>query len=269
MGELKTILNPDDQAQYQKILDFMKEAGKRLVKVSGKIADIGVTKQFLTAEDLRIERGLGEIIKSFGDDHVLFAEEENDVIKEADDFWVVDPISGTESFIKGEGRYTIAVSHIHRGVGQFAAVYYPTADKFYTAYLGQGARLNGRLIKVKKSDTSKPQVILRVSKTWKDQDVVDKLRDLLVKYELVSYGGSDSMAISYCDVAEGFNNGIISFNKDCFPQFACGLIIREAGGEFTNLAGSSNLKPTDRVFIGGAKEIHPQLFSLVKEALDK
>lgn len=269
MDELEKKFSPNDKQQYQKILDFMKEAGKRLIKVSGQVVDIGVTKQFLTAEDLRIERGLGEIIKSFGDDHVLFAEEENDIIKEADDFWVVDPISGTESFIKGEGRYTIAVSHVHRGVGQFAAVYYPTTDKFYTAYLGQGARLNGRLIKVKKSDTSKPQVILRISKTWPDQGVIDKMRDLLAGYELVSYGSSDSMAISYCDVAEGSNDGIISLNKDCFPQFACGLIIREAGGEFTNLAGSSNLKPTDRVFIGGTKEIYPQLFSLAQKAFDK
>jgi myo-inositol-1(or 4)-monophosphatase len=254
-----------ERLQYQKIVDFVLESGKRLVELSGKIADIGVTKQYLTEEDLRIERGLGNIIKGFGDDHILFAEEENDSIKEADDYWVVDPISGTESFVKGEGRYTIVVSHSHKGIAQFAAVYNPSIDELYTAVINQGAKLNSELISVEKESLAKPKIILRGSRYWKDQDVVEKIKTALSGYEVIQYNYSNSMAISYCDVASGKYSGVISLTRDCFPEYAGALIIKEAGGRFTNLEGSSNLNPTDRVFIGGSEEIYKRLFSLVKQ----
>jgi len=73
------------QTNYQKIIDFVVESGKRLITRTGNIADIGVTKQFLTEEDIKIERGLKEIIKDFGDKHILFAEEENDTAQNSDD----------------------------------------------------------------------------------------------------------------------------------------------------------------------------------------
>jgi len=92
---------------YQKVIDFMLVSGKRLVMRAGKIADIGIIKKDLTEEDLAIERGLKEIITSFGSDHALFAEEENDVFQESKNVWAVDPISSTSSFIKGLPHYAL------------------------------------------------------------------------------------------------------------------------------------------------------------------
>lgn len=62
-------------------------SGKRLAGRVGNIADIGITKKYLTEEDLAIERGFKNIINSFGDNHVLYAEEENDVFKNSDNLW--------------------------------------------------------------------------------------------------------------------------------------------------------------------------------------
>lgn len=273
MGEnIKALNCLTDQAQYQLIIDYLVESGKRLVDLSGKVADIGVTKQYLTEEDIRIERGLEKLIKSFGDDHILFAEEENDIVKESDDFWIVDPISGTESFIKGGGLYTVVVSHSHQGISQFAAVYHPTANELYVAYLGQGVKLNGQPIKIRTNISNKPKVILRVSKyceLWNGLGLEEKLKNLLSDYEVIQFNYSISTAINYCSVASGEYDGIIVFGKDCFPDFAGGMIIREAGGELTNLDGDSNLKPTDRIFIGGAKEVQRRLLPIIKKALDE
>ncbi|MBK7696416.1 MAG: hypothetical protein IPI30_19525 [Saprospiraceae bacterium] len=43
---------------YQEIIDFMLISGKRIRTLSGNILDIGIKKQYLTTEDLNIERGL-------------------------------------------------------------------------------------------------------------------------------------------------------------------------------------------------------------------
>jgi hypothetical protein len=76
------------------------------------------------------------------------------------------------------------------------------------------------------------------------------------------------MAINYCGVACGRYDGVISLSKDSFPEFAGDLIIQEAGGRFTNIEGEDNIKPTDRIFIGGNKKCYDELFPLVKQVLD-
>lgn len=255
------------QTNYQKIIDFMVESGKRLVTRSGHIDDIGVTKRFLTEEDLRIERGLKEIIESFGDKHILFAEEENDFFRETDDVWVVDPISGTESFIKGTGLYTIVVAHTHQGAVQFAAVYHPAQDNLYTASLGGGAKLNGEAIKVSSGNVP-ARVELRISKHFQDtKRREENLIKTLSPYPLFQDDFAKSMALSYCALASGKIDGLIFMTKDCFPEFAGSLLVREAGGEFTDLEGNNNLHTDDRVFVGGKdKEIHQELLKLTRQA---
>ncbi|MFA6255288.1 MAG: inositol monophosphatase [Patescibacteria group bacterium] len=252
---------------YQKILDFMVGAGKDLIKKSGNIKDIGVTKRFLTEEDLKIERGINAILKTFGNQHAIFAEEENDLVKEADDLWVVDPISGTESFINGTDLYTIVVSHVHNGIAQFAAVYYPAKDELFTAYLGQGAKVNGQLIRIKNDNSEVIKVELRISKHWKDKAQEDKVMQLLFPYKVSQYNHSKSMALSYCELASGRYDGVISMTRDCFPEFAGALIIREAGGKFTNIDGESNFNLADRIFVGGNEKIYQELLPLVKQVL--
>ena len=84
------------EINYKQLLDFIKSSGERLKKRTGKIADIGITKTDLTEEDIAIERGFKNIISSFGNDHILYAEEENDVFNQFENVWVVDPISGTQ-----------------------------------------------------------------------------------------------------------------------------------------------------------------------------
>ncbi len=108
---------------YEKVVEFVKNAGERLRGKAGTIPDIGVRKAYLTEEDLRIEREFGEIIKTFGPDHNLYAEEEHDVFKTSDNVWVMDPISGTSTFIRGLPHYGIVVAHIQKGETKLAIVY--------------------------------------------------------------------------------------------------------------------------------------------------
>ena len=79
---------------YDEVIAFIIKSGQRLAKEAGKIQDIGVTKKFLTHEDLAIERGLKKIIKKHDSSHELFAEEENFKFIKSKNIWVADPISG-------------------------------------------------------------------------------------------------------------------------------------------------------------------------------
>lgn len=247
---------------YDEILKFIVASGDRLVTKHGKVKDIGITKTDLTEEDLVIERGLKDIINSFGKDHVLFAEEENDTFVGSENIWVSDPISGTHRFIKGESHYAIVVSHLVNHQPVFAAVYDPSVKELFSAYQNRGSFLNKTPIKVSQN---LKKVIVRPSMVWKDPQVIQRMLALLQNKEIEN--NTYSIAINYCMVACGRFDGIVSFTKDTFPEFAGSLIIREAGGVFTNIDGQENILPSDRIFVAGNKNTYKELYQLAKKAV--
>jgi len=145
-------------------------------------------------------------------------------------------------------------------------VYHPAKDNLFTAYLGSGTQLNGKQIKVKDNKSDIEKIELRMSKLWKNNGQEERITKLLTPYKVCQYNHSKSMALSYCELASGQVDGLISITKDCFPEFAGSLIVQEAGGMFTNLDGNNNLNLTDRIFVGGKnKEIHQKLLQLTRE----
>src|SRR3989338_6548124 len=162
---------------YDKVTEFVKNAGERLREKAGNISDIGVRKDFLTEEDLRIEREFGELIKTFGPDHKLFAEEEHDFFEAADNVWVMDPISGTSVFIRGLPHYGIVVSHVVKGKVIFAVAYDPSMRDIYVAEEGKGTFFNDRKQSVALTDAAYPRVILHIAQiVWRTQrDSIDRL----------------------------------------------------------------------------------------------
>ena len=120
---------------YQQAIDFVLESGKRIVIKAGQIQDIGILKQYVTDEDLFIERSFKDLVSKFG--HTLYAEEENFNYKNSQDIWVMDPISGTKTFIKGLAHYAIVASHLHNSENVFSVVYDPSVNELFVAQKGQ------------------------------------------------------------------------------------------------------------------------------------
>ncbi len=48
---------------YSNIIEQIVTSGKRIREKSGKVRDVGITKQHLTEEDVRIERELKEVVR--------------------------------------------------------------------------------------------------------------------------------------------------------------------------------------------------------------
>lgn len=246
--------------EYQKVIDYMLAAGRRIKDKAGQIEDIGVKKQYLTEEDIAIERGFANLISSFDGDHIVFAEEENFDFKEKDNIWVIDPISATSAFIGGLPHYSIVCSHLHENEVVFAAVYDPSVDELFTAYKGKGTYLNGDKINI--SSRGKKRILLNLSYEWFGKLEAKKLWNKI--YDLNIYRNSNSFAVNYCWVAAGRYDGIIALTKDTFPEFAGKLMIEEAGGNFTNDKKEKKINYFDRIFIGGDETTYNQLVDELK-----
>ena len=198
---------------YDTIIDHIVSSGKRIRGRSGTIQDIGIAKAYLTEEDIRIERELKQLVHQSHPRHEVYAEEENDRVPDADDVWVVDPISGTRLFIAGLPHYAIVAAHVHKHEVQFGAVYDPSMDTLYTAYTNKGAYLNGQRISIT-DPGGEPKVIFNLALDWKDAAIARDASRCLEGFELYRLLGSH--AVNDCLVASGKCNGVVCLAKDSF-----------------------------------------------------
>jgi myo-inositol-1(or 4)-monophosphatase len=60
--------------------------------------------------------------------------------------FIVDPIDGTRSFLRGEDTWCVSLAVVEDGVPIAGVVYAPARDEMYEASVGDGAMLNGRPI---------------------------------------------------------------------------------------------------------------------------
>ncbi len=245
----------------KQLIEFITESGKRIATKSGNIKDIGILKQYLTEEDLTIERGIKEITSHISGTSSFYAEEEHDNFIDDESVWVCDPISGTKLFIQGLPNYTIVASHISKGEVDFAVVYNPSNGDLYTADSENGAFLNGTRLSI----TTKPAKRIIFAPTGNgsvSEELIKSIKDKLSESFEVS-PSQGSMAINYCLVASGKFDGVVSITKDSFPEFAGCFIANRAGYTATNISGDKTIKPSDRLFACGS-ENHPKLLEILK-----
>jgi myo-inositol-1(or 4)-monophosphatase len=165
-----------NKSDIQKLIPFITKEGKELVAKQGTIKDIGIKKQYLTQEDIEMERGIKKIIDSFEGENYFYSEEENDNFISGQSVWICDPISGTKLFLEGKSHYAVVLAHLNNGVTDFAIVYDPSSDALFKSD-GIYATMNGH--KIKPSDRSKNKVIFAPSYGWMDLEKRDKLEGLL------------------------------------------------------------------------------------------
>jgi len=94
-----------------------------------------------------------EVVKSYISSRLknaLFVGEESGGIINHDEFWVIDPIDGTRSFIRGIPTWCTIVSLCRNDDVVLSAIYFPHIDTTFYAERGEGAYENGKRLHVSK-----------------------------------------------------------------------------------------------------------------------
>ncbi len=246
---------------HQKVIEKIIELGDLILPVSGNVTDIGEKKSWLTEWDFRIETELTNLIKSFPGDHSIFAEEISDRFEEAENVWIIDPISNTFNFIYGLPHYAVVLSHLHNGKVVFAVVYDPSTKELFTAEKGKGAFLNGKQIKV--SDrTTDLSILVGPHLTPTSPYREETLKILTATSLLGTVRTFGSLGVHYAYVACGRIDVAISKNKDTFPEFAGKLLVEEAGGKFTDFLDNP-LSVTTHGIVATNGKIHENILKVL------
>lgn len=193
----------------------------------------------VTKYDKMVQKALQEKLMDILPEAVFVGEEEDihASIQEGLAF-IVDPIDGTNNFIKDYRCSAISVGVTRDGEAYMGVVYNPYLDEMFTAAAGQGAFLNGKEIHVSEEPLENGIVIFGTSPYY--EELAEQSFKLAYEYFLkaMDVRRSGSAAIDLCNVAAG--RAELFFELRLSPwDFAAGsLIVTEAGGKVTQMDGS-------------------------------
>ncbi len=251
-----------------------KYAGKMLIDNSDKISVVEFKdrQDICTNMDLEIEKIIISKIEETFPDHNILSEEIGDLKKESDYLWILDPIDGTKHYLRGLPLYTVSIALQYKGEIILGVIYNPSTQRLYHAVKRQGAFLNNKKIKVSSTDKLEDSFIyLDISKIHelsnKDSKIaLSRLHKLLNKTYRIRHLGVGSLGFSY--LAQGGYDGYFDLTgKTKFIDIAAGIIIlKEAGGEATDLDGTS-INKNSKHFIASNGFIHTKLLKILNDIL--
>ena len=205
----------------------------------------------VTAADRAAEEFIrGEIDKAYPS-HAIVGEEYGEKAGANNPFrWIVDPIDGTKSFLKGVPFYSVLIALEIEGVSRVGVVCFPALDEILYAADGLGAWWNGKRARVSKVRELKQAVFAYTSwssfRTGKKLDVFSNL------HKECFFGRGWSDAYGYYMVATGraeimLDPVIKIWDVAPFPP-----IFREAGGFFGSWNGREGHTHGDGLAVNSA-----------------
>ncbi len=215
---------------------------------------------FATQADLASEKYLIEALRPLVLGAGFYAEETG--IQAGNEYqWVIDPLDGTTNFAHGLPHFCVSIALTYRNEPILGVVYQPAMDQLFSAQKGQGAFLNGTRLSVSQ-ETKLNQSMLVLC----NEDLPGILKGLepyalSERPHLRDYGAA-ALDSAYC-AAGRFEVCLYQMTK--WWDIAAGsLLIKEAGGVFSNLQGGA-IGPENSTFIGGTKPIYDQILPIVQK----
>ncbi|MFH1474659.1 MAG: inositol monophosphatase family protein [Chloroflexota bacterium] len=222
-------------------------------------------RTFVTEADRAIERLIRDRIRALYPDHGLVGEEYGEKDGAAGIRWYVDPIDGTHNFIRGVPLFATLIAVEVEGEMQIGAMSAPASGERWYAARGRGAwnvDRDGRRRRMRVSEVAEvgESQLLYGSRR---ENVASGLMpgfDALVDGSWRDRGFGDFWG--YALVAEGAAEAMIETGMHCWDVAAPMVIIEEAGGRVTDIAGARDVRAPS--FIGSNGHLHEEILARLR-----
>lgn len=218
-----------------------REAGKVLKDNLGKVREIEYkAKNSLVTEVDNLSEGLIiEIIKSSFPSHGILAEESGRDKRISSHVWIIDPLDGTTNYAHTYPVFSVSIALEVEGVIRLGVVYDPMREELFSAELGKGAYMNGKVIRVSQTRAVE-ESLLCTGFTHENEWMVDEnlrhFENFIRRSRAVRRDGS--AALDLCYVACGRYDGFWELGLHPWDTAAGFLILKEAGGLVTDFSGN-------------------------------
>ena len=251
----------------QAFLDFATDAAWQAGQLTLAHFQTGVTVEQkadespVTIADRSAEELLRRLIESRFPDHAIIGEEFGETDRDSTYRWMLDPIDGTRSFIRGVPLYGVLIGLEIAGESVVGVAHFPGLGEMIAAAKAQGCWWNGRPARV--SSVSGLDEALVVYSDCADFAVYDRSEAWarLQKATHTQRGWGD--CYGHCLVATGRAEVMLDPILSVWDCAALLPVLQEAGGTFTDWNGEVT------IYNGNGFATNGLLFDQVLEILQR
>lgn len=213
----------------------------------------------VTEADRAAEAAILATLRAAFPDHAFYGEESGRS-GQSEFLWLIDPLDGTRSFIRGQPMFSVQIALWHEGRVVLGVSHAPVFGETAWAIAGGGAFLDGRPLRCR-GEVALKQAHLsfgNLKRLAASPHGFPALARLVAEAERVrGYGDF----FHYHRLAEGALDAVIESDVHVLDVAALSLIVEEAGGVFTDLEGRRLSLATSSVLAAGSPELHRELLS--------
>ena len=245
------------------------KAARGLKRDFGEVENLQVSRKgpadFVSAADHRAEEVIRAELERARPGYGFLMEESGATAgRDHQHRWIVDPLDGTTNFLHGIPHFAISIALERQGKLAAALVYDPIAEELFTAERGSGAFINDRRLRVATRANLADAVVATGMPFRGHGDhaaYVKELSAIMPEVAGVRRFGAAALDLAY--VAAGRFDGFWERNLSPWDVAAGILLVREAGGYVTDLAGGEAMLDGGEIAAGN-EAIHRQLLALLK-----
>lgn len=216
----------------------------------------------VTVADQSVEATVRKLISERYPDDGILGEEHGLERPDQDDFWVIDPIDGTRSFISGYPLFGFLLAHLHKGQPDIGVISMPMIDEVYCGVTGQGTTLNGQTIHV--SDVTRLEnAMLYINEGDK---IFTERPEVFAR--LMQAGQTRRLSYDcypHALLAAGFVDAVVDYDLKPYDFLALRPVIEGAGGVLTDWQGQTlHMGYEGPVLAAATPQLHRQLLALLE-----
>jgi myo-inositol-1(or 4)-monophosphatase len=218
---------------------------------------------FVSEVDRAAEASIIHELRSKYPQHAILAEESGS--HGSGEFeWIIDPLDGTTNYLHGFPQWSISIGLRERGRMQVGVVYDPLREELFTAERGGGALLNDRRIRVS-NRSSLDGALIGTGIPYREHAHLDAYLGMLraMIHDTAGIRRPGSAALDFAYVAAGRLDGFWELGLSPWDFAAGALLVAEAGGTVSDLAGGARMFETCNVVAGGLK-VHRAMLGRLK-----
>jgi myo-inositol-1(or 4)-monophosphatase len=248
------------------------KATRGLVRDFGEVEQLQVSVkgpgEFVSTADLKAERTLkAELSRARPGYGLLFEESGASDGSDPHHRWIVDPLDGTTNFLHGIPHFAISIGLERDGDIIAGVVYEPTRDEMFWAEKGAGAYLNDRRLRVS-ARRRLEDALIGTGIPFRDRGDHPTYLATLARVMAATSGvrrmGAAALDLAY--VAAGRLDGFWEFGLFPWDIAAGMLLVREAGGFVSDLAGGQTMLTSGDV-LAASSALHLPLAALIRDAM--
>ena len=217
----------------------------------------------VTDADLASERLIVERLRAAFPGTAIFAEEETREEADGRPIWYIDPLDGTVNFSQAHPFFAVSIALCDAEGPVVGVVFAPRLGELFAAARGAGATLNGKPLQVSRK-TDLIDAVLATGFAYRRDELpdsnVEHFAEMVMRVRGMRRAGSAALDLAY--TAAGRIDGYWEPHLNPFDMAAGALLVSEAGGRVTDMAGGDDWLLGGTVVAGG-EALHAHILEVL------